>query len=253
MKTGALIGAALIMVSTAVNADVSATEEMAFDVKSGARVSLDNINGEIRIVGGPGNQVKVVAEKKAGTQEYLDGLKVTVDASEDYIRIETRHPKGDDSWFSWGKDRSGSVSYRLTVPSEIELNAITTVNGDVTIDGVAGVVQAETVNGSVEAAGLMSDADFETVNGSISAEFEKLGAGQRVSAEAVNGKIQLRIPGDSSARVTAETVNGSIDADDFGLEPEKGFIGRDLSGAIGAGEARISLDTVNGSIKLQKR
>ena len=57
MKTGALIGAALIMVSTAVNADVSATEEMAFDVKSGARVSLDNINGEIRIVGGPGEPI----------------------------------------------------------------------------------------------------------------------------------------------------------------------------------------------------
>jgi hypothetical protein len=48
-------------------------------------------------------------------------------------------------------------------------------------------------------------------------------------------------------------VNGSIDAEDFGLEPEKGFVGRDLAGEIGGGDARISLDTVNGSIKIRKK
>jgi DUF4097 and DUF4098 domain-containing protein YvlB len=53
--------------------------------------------------------------------------------------------------------------------------------------------------------------------------------------------------------VEAETVNGSISADDFGLEAEKGFVGRDLSGEIGGGDARISLDTVNGSIKISKK
>jgi DUF4097 and DUF4098 domain-containing protein YvlB len=80
-----------------------------------------------------------------------------------------------------------------------------------------------------------------------------MGGGQRVSADAVNGKIVLVLPADASARVEAETVNGSIDADDFGLEPEKGFVGRDLSGEIGGGDARISLDTVNGSINISKK
>jgi DUF4097 and DUF4098 domain-containing protein YvlB len=101
--------------------------------------------------------------------------------------------------------------------------------------------------------GLKGDVNLETVNGSIMAEFDELGEGQRVSAEAVNGKIVLLIPGDASARVEAETINGSIDAEDFGLEPEKGFVGRDLSGKIGNGDARISLDTVNGSIKIKKK
>ncbi len=97
------------------------------------------------------------------------------------------------------------------------------------------------------------DVNLETVNGSISAVFDVLAGDQRVDAETVNGKIVLVLPADASARVTAETVNGSIDADDFGLEPEKGFVGRDLSGDIGSGSARISLDTVNGSIRLEKR
>jgi len=45
MKAGALVGAALLIFSTAVNAAVKETEEMTFDVASGARISLENING----------------------------------------------------------------------------------------------------------------------------------------------------------------------------------------------------------------
>jgi DUF4097 and DUF4098 domain-containing protein YvlB len=253
MKTGAFAGAALLFISMAVNATVKETEEMTFEVAPGARLSLENINGDILIVGGSGDKIHVVVQKKAGKQEYMDELKVVVDADEDYVRIETRHPKSEGGWFKWGDDSSGSVSYELMVPAGINLDTISTVNGDVNIEAVSGLVKAETVNGSLEAVGLEGDVNLETVNGSIKAEFDELGEGQRVSAEAVNGKIILLIPADASARVNAETVNGSIDADDFGLEPEKGFVGRDLSGEIGNGDARISLDTVNVSIRISKK
>jgi DUF4097 and DUF4098 domain-containing protein YvlB len=252
MKHSIWIGAALMVAAMAVSADVTTTEEMSFDVKPGARISLENINGDITVVGGGGDQVVVVAHKKADDQEYLDNLKIVVDATPDYVRIETRHPKKEGGWFNWGHDGGGSVAYELAVPDDVELDAIETVNGDVEIRAVGGVVKAGTVNGGLEVSDLVSDVSLETVNGSISATFVALGADQRVDADAVNGKIVLYLPVDASARVTAETVNGSIDADDFGLEPEKGFVGRDLSGQIGAGDARISLNTVNGSIKLKK-
>lgn len=253
MKTGAWASIALLSVSMAVSADVTDTEEMSFDIDSTGRVSLENVNGDISIVGGNGDKIHVVAKKKAGTQEYLDNLKITVDANSDYVRIETRHPKSESRWFKWGSDSSGSVSYVLEVPETVNLDTISTVNGDVEIVAVQGRVKAETVNGSLEALGLIGDVNLETVNGSVRAEFDQLGAGQRVSADAVNGRIVMVLPGNASARVEAETVNGSIDADDFGLEAEKGFVGRDLSGEIGSGDARISLDTVNGSIKILKR
>ena len=253
MRAGALASAALLIFSTAVNAAVKETEEMTFEVVSGARISLENINGDIVITGGSGDEVHMVAYKKAGQQEYMDELKVVVDADEDYIRIETRHPKSEGGWFKWGNDSSGSVSYKLEVPADINLDTISTVNGDVNIEAVSGLVKAQTVNGSLKAAGLEGDVNLETVNGSVRAEFDELGAGQRVSAEAVNGKIVLLVPANASARLEAETVNGSINADDFGLKPEKGFVGRDLLGEIGSGDARISLDTVNGSIRISKK
>lgn len=252
MKAGALVSVALLFFSLAASAAVKETEEKSFEVDPGARVSLENINGDISVTGVPGSTVHMVAYKKAGKQEYLDELKVVVSAEADYVRIETRHPKSEGGWFKWGNDSSGSVSYVLEVPYDVNLDSISTVNGDVEIDAVRGMVKGETVNGSLSASGLEGDVDLETVNGSVLAEFDALGDGQRVSAEAVNGKIVLRIPGDASARVEAETVNGSINADDFGLEPEKGFVGRDLSGKIGGGDAKISLETVNGSIRIEQ-
>jgi len=253
MKNGALAFVALIFVTMAASAAVTDTEEMSYAVNADARISLENINGDIRITGGSGDKVHLVAEKKAGKQEYLDELKIVVDADEDYIRIETRHPRSEGGWFKWGNDSSGSVSYVLEVPATVNLDTISTVNGDVEISAVDGRVKAETVNGSLSAVGLRGDVNLETVNGSVKAEFDQLGAGQRVTADAVNGKIVMVLPADASARVEAETVNGSIDGEDFGLKAEKGFIGRDLSGEIGSGDARISLDTVNGSIKILKK
>lgn len=253
MKTGIWIGGLLCSLALAAVADVKETEEMTYAVSPGARISLENINGDIRIAGDADGQVSIVAHKKADEQDYLDEMKIVVEASADYVRIETRHPKREGGWFNWGGDSGGSVSYELNVPADASLDAIETVNGDVTIRAVKGVVKASTVNGSLEVSGLAADADLETVNGSIDAEFDALGGDQRVDAETVNGKIVLILPADASARVTAETVNGSIDADDFGLEPEKGFVGRDLSGNIGSGAARISLDTVNGSIRLDRK
>lgn len=232
-------------------ADVTATEEYTFTLDEGGRISVENINGAITIEGRTGNEVTVVATKKAGTQKYLDGIKVDIDTSASQLRIETRHPSNSGGWF--GKDTSGSVSYRLTVPAGAELDEIETVNGELDIRGMTGAVNASTVNGGIELAGLQSDADLETVNGVIKAGFARLGAGQRVTADTVNGRIELLLPADASATVRAETLNGKIDADDFGLKPVKGFIGRDLTGELGDGGATITLETVNGSIRIKRQ
>lgn len=253
MKISVAFAVAALSVSLTAAADVKQTEEMSFEVDAGARVSLENINGDIRVSGDDGRTVRLLAHKSADNQEDLDQLRIVVDATAAYVRIETRHPEKESGWFNWSHGGSGSVSYELTVPRDVELDAIETVNGDVTIRAVAGAVKAGTVNGGLQVEGLTADVGLETVNGTIEATFDRLDGDQRVEAETVNGKIVLILPADASARVTAETVNGSIKADDFGLEPEKGFIGRDLSGDIGGGAARIVLDTVNGSITLRRR
>ena len=252
MKYAMVLVFCLAFAVTTASADVTETRDYNFELKPGGRISLSNVNGDIHIAGASGNEVHVIAKKKAASQEYLDGLQIEVDSSDDLIRIETHHPE-NRSWFHWGEhgDSSGSVSFELTVPSGVELDTIETVNGGISIAGVKGPVSAETVNGKIAIEGLEGNAKLDTVNGTIDVQFDVLQSGQRVSADAVNGRIILRIPKNASAQIHAETVNGGIDADDFGLKPEKGFVGRDLDGKLGDGEARVNIDTVNGSVTIR--
>jgi len=243
---------ALFAVSTMLQADVSKVENYDFELNEGGRLKVENVNGDITITGGPGRAVQVIATKKAGSQEYLDGLEIQVHATDDRISFSTRHPKQKERWLGWGNDNSGSVSYEIIAPVDANLDSIETVNGEIEIAGISGDVGADTTNGDIRVTDLKGNLDADTVNGSVHATFESLGGSQRVVAETVNGRITLRLPADTSASVSASTVNGGIDADDFGLHVDKGFLGRDLDGEIGGGDARIKVSTVNGAVKIRK-
>jgi DUF4097 and DUF4098 domain-containing protein YvlB len=241
------------LLSTSALADHTEELSWTFELNEGGRISLENVNGDVDITGVAGNQVEIVAFKRAGDEDYLRQIEILIEDSPDAIRVETKHPdSGIKGMFNWGRDSSGSVRFTLKVPESVQLDAIESVNGNVTIKGVKGLVKAGTVNGDVMATGLMSDAGLETVNGSVEAYFDRFGGQQKANCESVNGRLLVVLPEDADATVSAETINGGIDGSDFGLKVDKGFIGRDMQGAIASGSARLSLDTVNGSIKIRK-
>ena len=102
------VAAALLMAGSAF-ADVKEEERFEFALDAGGRISLENINGDVSVVGGKGKMVEVIAYKKAGTQEYLDAIEIIIEASDDVIFIETEHPDNDRN-SSWGRNSNGSVS-----------------------------------------------------------------------------------------------------------------------------------------------
>ena len=241
------------LMSGAALADYTKELNWTFELETGGRISLENINGNVEVTGQPGNTVEITALKKAGTEEYLEQLEIIIEDSPSAIHIETDHPdSGIKGMFNWGRDSSGSVRFTLRVPETADLDAIESVNGNVTISGVGGLVRAETVNGDVKVSDLRGNAMLETVNGEIDASFDKFAAGQKANCETVNGRVVVNLPEDADVSVTAETINGGIDGGDFGLKVDKGFVGRDMEGDIGNGGGRLALGTVNGAIKVRK-
>jgi DUF4097 and DUF4098 domain-containing protein YvlB len=242
------------LVSGSAFADYTEELSWSFELNDGGRISLENINGDVEVIGVAGNTVDITAVKKAGTEEYLNNIEILIEDSPNAIAIEVEHPNsGIKGMFNWGKDGSGSVHFTLRVPVSANLDAVESVNGEVSVEGVNGMVRAGTVNGDVRASGLKGDANLETVNGSVEATFDQFGAGQKVNCESVNGRLTVYLPEDADVSVTAETINGGIDGSDFNLKVDKGFVGRDMAGDIGNGGGRLSMDTVNGAIKVRKR
>src|SRR6266478_1855581 len=73
------------------------TEEFhqTYPLSATGRVSIENINGDVRISVWDQNEVKVDAVKKAYQRERLDEGQIEVVNTADSVRIKTRYPERD--------------------------------------------------------------------------------------------------------------------------------------------------------------
>ena len=250
MKSRIFVFAIALLATGSLFASVTEEETFSYKLNDGGRFSICNVNGSIVVTGGSGDSVEIIAIKKADSQKELDKIEIEISHSADEIVVETEIGNSNH-WYSHDSG-SGSVKYEVIVPVGAQLDSIETVNGNVNISGVSGKVVAESVNGDLDVNDLAGDVGLSTVNGSIEAEFTTLGDEQRVKVETVNGRVTIKLPEDADVDISADTLNGGINARDFGLETEKGFVGSDLNGKIGDGSARLNIDTVNGAIKIRK-
>ena len=212
-------------------------------------LQLKNISGHVQISAWDRNEVKVDAVKWAGTKERLDEAKIVVEPSADRIAIRTEYPHEDLTFNSDSRDNPASVDYTITLPRSARIDEVKLVNGNLTIDGIAGEVHASCVNGRLKATGLGSASRLSDVNGTLEAAFAQLPSGT-LELHDVNGRLSLTLPSDVQATVKANTVNGSI-TNNFDLPVQKGrHVGSRLEGQLGNGGTEVSLHNVNGRIEI---
>lgn len=252
MKLTALAFISLLASGTVAHADnYNHTEPFHFThaLDADGTVSVENVNGEIKVLTWDKNEILIEGTKRAKTEEELELIELEIDLTDSNASIRARLPKRPDGgWFGGGNVR-GSVDFKVTVPESVTLRNVKTVNGSVLIEGVRGSVVASSVNGPVEANGLGADARMETVNGPVRASFAAVPAGADLEFKSVNGPVVVRLPEDLGAVVDASVVNGDIHTD-FPLTLTGKVSRKHLKGEIGDGRASLSLRTVNGAIKL---
>jgi DUF4097 and DUF4098 domain-containing protein YvlB len=205
------------------------------------QVSLQNINGNVRIRAWDRNEVRIEAVKTATSRNLLNEARVVIDSSADSISIRTRY--GDNS-----NPNPGKIEFTVMVPRHARLSEIKLINGELDIEGVSGGVNASSVNGTVRAAKIGGDARLSTVNGKLEASFEHLSDAKTISMNSVNGPISLSIPYDAGAEFNARNVTGGID-NDFGIPVSQDHsAGSQLHGVLKGGGTYINLKNVNGAI-----
>ena len=225
-----------------------------YPLSANGRVSLDNLNGNVKITAWDRSEVQVDAVKRANNRERLADATIEVNASADAVRIRTRYQHTNQTFTDDEKGRyhnPASVDYTVTVPRQARLESIELVNGSLDINGVEGDVKASSINGRLIAAGLAGEARLTTVNGQLEATFSRLDESKPISLTSVNGNVTLVIPSNANAIVRADTVHGNI-SNDFGLKVNHGdYVGHELHGQIGTGGPRIKLGNVNGGIRIR--
>jgi DUF4097 and DUF4098 domain-containing protein YvlB len=213
-----------------------------FSLNPNGVIQLENVNGDVTIQAWDKNQVDMKAIKR-GQAEHLDEVEIEINATPERLSVETKYPRHR-------KDNNVSVTYELMVPRGARLDSISNVNGDVQVSNVEGQMEIETVNGSADLTGSKEAVQATTVNGNITIKWIDFPDQGDVKAETVNGSLELELPADANADVSASSLNGRVRTD-FPITVH-GFVSRKLEGKIGTGGTRIDLTTVNGGIEILK-
>lgn len=216
-----------------------------YPLAANGEISLENVNGGVKISTWDRNEVQVDAVKYARTEDRLANIKIEVDSRPDELRLRTR-------FHSHFNNNPGGVRYTLIVPRAVRVDKIDLVNGGLEVEGVRGDFKASLVNGTVRARALSGEVEISTVNGRQEVSLEGPDVSRPVRLDSVNGRIELSLPPDVNARVEASTLNGGIDSD-FGIQVHRvSMIGHELEGTLGNGGTEIKLHDVNGSIALKR-
>jgi DUF4097 and DUF4098 domain-containing protein YvlB len=215
------------------------------DLDPGGRFSLENVNGRVTLTTWDEPRVRIEADRAARSEAGLRELRIEIEGEGPRVSVRTRMPRG----LRFGGNR-GRVDYHVTVPAGAEVR-VSTVNGRIEIEGVAGAVRASTTNGGVEITGAGGEVDASVVNGRIEARYRVLDPDAHHRFSVTNGSIAVAVPEGQGGRLEARTVNGGVDSD-LDLESTERTSRRRLQGRLGSGRGSLELSTVNGGIRLRR-
>ena len=243
----------------AMSASAAKVEEVldrTVDVRAGANVRLDNVNGAVTVSSWDQSRVRIHAVKRAeggsddAAREALNQVKVDIRATGDGVVVDTKYPNQNGGGFLdflMGNNVNASVAYELTVPRSANLR-LETVNGAIRVSDVSGAANLDTTNGRIEVVRCAGSVDAETTNGAIRVELTQVTPGKSMSFETTNGAISLVVPPTFAASVDAETTNGSIHSD---LPVStKDFSKHAVRGTLNGGGPQLTLHTTNGSVEI---
>src|SRR6478735_2306663 len=97
--------------------------EQKFDVDADATLSVENIDGSIRVYGADKPVILIMAIKKAYTPERLQGIVVDTKATQKSVAITTTIPPRKNPL----SDRSGTVDYIIVVPQRARVTRLNLV------------------------------------------------------------------------------------------------------------------------------
>jgi DUF4097 and DUF4098 domain-containing protein YvlB len=146
-----------------------------------------------------------------------------------------------------------SVSGSIELAGHVEDAELQTVSGDITAPSVGATLKAETVSGHMTInGGPFRKAELSTVSGDLQLA-GALAPDGSINIDSMSGDVQLQVPANLSAAITASSFSGQLRSD-FG-EAKKGEDGpgSELTATAGAGRGKIHVETFSGDLKIRRQ
>jgi DUF4097 and DUF4098 domain-containing protein YvlB len=199
-------------------------------------LEITDFAGSITISAGEGDEVRVVATKKASSQNRLDRIDFSAREADNRVVIETRKS------FTTG---NASVELEVTAPADSRVD-LHTGAGEVDVRDITGRLDIRSGAGTIDVRGAEGTARFDLGAGQII--YEGMPSGDcRFQTGA--GEIILRLPEDSNVRIDLGTGMGAVEVD---FDVDGRVSQRSAEGVIGDGrQGSISARTGVGGVTLE--
>jgi DUF4097 and DUF4098 domain-containing protein YvlB len=209
------------------------TDEQTVDAPTDATLAVVDATDAIAFTAERRDDIKVIAEKEAFGEVSLDELTVEVERTDGRVEVTTDKP----NVFGIG---GASVSLKLYVPEEMDVDQLQTTDGAVTARQLPDGAALRARDGSIQITDAQGDVTAETSDGDISVD----GTDGTFSAVTQDGSIQVRDParvGEINTRDGNVMTDVPAVADDAEIESSDGNlllrIGERLDTVLTAGTA----------------
>jgi Toastrack DUF4097 len=262
-----LTGLALLVCTLAPAQEVTG-ERIVVPARNITRPRVVNVNtaqGSITVKAYNGKEV-IVENRSEGNsrreRERSDGLRridlpprgLYVEEEDNVVQVRSSGPN------------SGHIV--ISVPTDTSLH-LRSAQGDITVEGVHGEVEANSANGVVRLTAISGTVVASSSNGEIKVVMDKVDAGKPLSFSSNNGDVDVTLPADLKANVKLRSLHGSVWSDfDVKLttgQPVTTTAGtteggkfkvqfdRTIFGTINGGGTEASFITMNGKILIRKK
>ncbi len=274
--------ALIVMTLAAIAVSAQTRKELKFNVGPGARLTVVNDSGPVRVHAGSSSQIVVSATLRSD--------QVEIEPTQSGSRIDLRtgflqqRPSGD----------AGRVDYDVTVPADCTVIVhassgpitIERLRGDITADGdganidvrdaADGHIHLRTLKGNINISNITNGhIEVNSVSGPVTLTNV---SGPRVEVNTTNGKVTYRgdfasngdynvttysgdievyMPANASTDVSLRSVTGKVE-NDFPFQPKQRSAlalatGKSFAGTSNQGGSSVALRSFSGTIRVKKQ
>jgi len=219
-----------------------------FDLKPGARLQVQGINGKVEIQTSDTNTAEVYVRRTADSPSSLSRREIIIEQTNDGLLVRSKQNHTGIWDHIFGTEPKEEVT--IKAPRAIALS-LKGINGRVTTGEIDGPLEAKGINGRVELGAASEYAEISGINGGVVMGLKQLGErGARLSG--INGGIELRLANGLNADFTSRGMNGNVRSEIPEVTVDKEDHGSRYSAHIGTGGAPITLSGINGNVRLTR-
>ena len=226
-------------------------------------ISVRSISGDVKVTGYEGEVIVVKAFKEGRDKDKVEVVDKSganrVDLSVSYpehcncdasIRFEVQVPITGKYKFESVSSVSGDVS----VDGAVGYLKAHSVSGNVTVKTFTGVVEAASTSGNVHVGEISGTVNARSVSGDVIVSINQLAGAQGMDFASTSGNVNVKLPGNLDANVEMSVLSGDLKTDfPLTIEKKETGPGQRATGVVGSGNRRLTMKSISGNVELRRQ